>query len=178
MTQLDIKQEYFEWMYELVCNNRYSDYYSYRSLFVYLHNVEFKYSMSNDANRAEDGIDLRYRFAYETGHVSADSYLEGPPSVLEVIIALAIRCEDFMDDTAYGNRTAQWFWKMIGNLGIGGMCDSRFDEYYVEDVIDRFLNRDYEADGRGGLFIILNCDYDLRHVDIWTQLCWYLDSIY
>lgn len=178
MRQLDIKQEYFEWMYELVCNNRYSDYNSYRLLLSYLHNVEFAYSISNDANRAEDGIDLRYRFAYDTGHISAESYLRGPSSVLEMMISLAIRCEEFMDDTAYGDRTAQWFWKMIGNLGLGSMIDRRFDDLYVEDVIDRFLKREYEADGRGGLFTIRNCDYDLRHVEIWTQMCWFLDSIY
>ena len=66
---------------------------------------------------------------------------------------------------------------MINNLGLGDMIDSRFDEFYVEETIDIFLNREYQSNGKGGLFTIKNCDYDLREVEIWYQLCWYLDSI-
>ena len=52
-----------------------------------------------------------------------------------------------------------------------------FDKQYVTKVIGRFLNREYEPNGKGGLFIINNCNDDLRDVEIWYQLCWYLDSI-
>ena len=45
-----------------------------------------------------------------------------------------------------------------------------------DDVIKRFLDRDYEPNGKGGLFTIKNCRQDLRKVEIWYQLCWYLDS--
>ena len=82
-----------------------------------------------------------------------------------------------MDDPKIGNRTQQWFWTMITNLGLGDMYDSRFDRRYVKKVVDKFLNREYSPDGDGGLFRIRNCDEDLRTVEIWTQLCWYLDSI-
>lgn len=178
MTRKDIEQEYFEWLYDLVCNNRYSEGYSYRELLTYLHAVEFTYTVDKDSNRAEDGLDLRYRFAYDTGLICADGYLEGPCSVLEMMIALAIRCEEqIMDDPRYGNRTSQWFWIMVTNLGLGGMIDGRFDEYYAEDVISIFLNRDYEPNGRGGLFTVRNCDYDLRYVEIWVIMLWYLDTI-
>ena len=37
--------------------------------------------------------------------------------------------------------------------------------------------REYAPDGRGGLFTIRNCEEDLRKVEIWYQLCWYLDTI-
>jgi hypothetical protein len=95
-----------------------------------------------------------------------------------MIIALAIRCEEtYMDDASIGDRTGQWFWGMIRNLGLGSMVDSRFDKLYVEEVVRRFLDREYEADGTGGLFTIKNCDADLRDVEIWYQLCWYLDTI-
>ena len=55
------------------------------------------------------------------------------------------------------------------------MTDERFDRVYAEDVIDDFLDRDYAPNGKGGLFTIKHCDYDLREVEIWTQMCWYLD---
>jgi hypothetical protein len=95
-----------------------------------------------------------------------------------MIMALAIRCEEnFMDDPSRGNRTQQWFWGMIRNLGLGSMTDDRFDERAVRKTIEIFLNREYEPDGRGGLFTIRHRREDLRNVEIWYQLCWYLDSI-
>lgn len=173
----DIEKHYFEWMFDLVCSGRYNKRVSFRMLLEYLHDVNFTYKLSRDANRAENGIDLRYQFAYETGQVGAERYIEGPCSVLEMMVALSIRCEEIMDDPAYGDRTAQWFWKMVVNLGLGGMTDDRYDEYYIEEVIQRFLNREYEPDGKGGLFRVKNCPYDLRREELWYQMCWAMDEI-
>jgi hypothetical protein len=104
--------------------------------------------------------------------------LSGPCSVLEMLIALAIRCEEtIMDDASMGNRTGQWFWGMINNLGLGGMTDDIVDVGVVDSVIERFLARDYEPNGEGGLFTIRRCSEDLRTVEIWVQLLWYLDTI-
>lgn len=174
-----ISNEYFEWMSNLVCSDRYSKTISYRKLLMHLHNTEFTYIIPRDENRADDGITLRYRFAYEyAGIEDAERYLEGPCSVLEMMIALSIRCEEsIMDDPKVGDRTGQWFWGMVTNLGLGSMTDDRFDRGFVEDVLTRFLNRKYEPDGEGGLFRIRHYDRDLRKAEIWYQLCWYLDSI-
>nr|DAU60935.1 MAG TPA: hypothetical protein [Caudoviricetes sp.] len=164
-----LQEEYFEWLYNLVCGERYASEISYRKLLAYLHHTEFTWLFPNDQNRAEDGINLRYRFTEE---------LPGSCSVLEMMIGLAIRCEEWiMDNPNYGNRTRQWFWSMISSLGLGSMHDERFDEAYVKQIVIRFLNREYQPDGRGGLFTIRNCEYDLRDVEIWYQLCWYLDDI-
>jgi hypothetical protein len=104
--------------------------------------------------------------------------LDGPCTVLEMMIALANRCEEtIMDDPDIGDRTGQWFWGMITNMGLGSMSDDRYDRRYVEYVITRLLDREYEPDGTGGLFTVRDCDRDMRDVEIWYQLCWYLDSI-
>lgn len=168
---------YFDWICDSVCRDRSSQRISYDKLLRCLHDIEFRYSMPDDANRAEDGIGLRYRFAYDTGCACADSHLSGPCSVLEMLVALSIRCENFMEDPQIGNRTQQWFWGMIVNLGLGGMYNDRFDRQEANAIIRMFLDRDYEPNGRGGLFRIRSCDVDLRRVEIWKQLCWYLDSI-
>ena len=175
--------DYFEWLYNSVCVNKYSSSISYRKLLSRLHSIPFRYSIPKDGNRADDGVGLRYRFANET-QIHEDlvetvvDELEGPCSVLEMMIALAIRCEvDIMDDPHYGDRTKQWFWGMIVNLGLGSMSDAKYNRDEVDAIINRFLDRKYERDGRGGLFRVENCDRDLRKVEIWYQLCWYLDSI-
>lgn len=174
-----IDNEYFNWLYDKACGDRYPDEISYRKLLMQLHNTEFTYLLKKDENRAADGINLRHRFADDyTAIDEADSYLTEPCSVLEMILALAIRCEEtIMDDPAYGDRATQWFWGMITNLGLGSMSDNNYDKRFVASVLKRFLNRDYEPNGRGGLFYVRNCEYDLRDIEIWVQLCWYLDTI-
>lgn len=176
MTRNEVKDAYFEWMYRLVCSNK-----RRRKLLSHLHNIDFTYTIPMDGNRAEDGTDLRYRFGYENSYDGAiiATYLDDRPcSVLEMLIALAIRCEEhIMDDPDIGNRTGQWFDDMISNLGLGRMTDARFDKNYVNRVIDKFLNREYGRNGEGGLFTVEHCHRDLRSVEIWYQMCLYLDEI-
>lgn len=177
-----IKDEYFTWLYNYVCKGKTHSTVSYIKLFTLLHDIEFTFLIGMDVNRAQDGIDLRYRFAmiHEDSEDMVNNIvdiLRGPCSVLEMMVALAIRCEEtIMDDTRYGDRTGQWFWSMMNNLGIGNMFDERFDRDFVEEKISIFLNRKYTPDGKGGLFYIRGCTDDLRNVEIWVQLCWYLDN--
>lgn len=179
MTQNQIADHYFEWMYDLVCAGRYSKDISYRKLLMRLHGTAFRWSIPRDENRAKDGVDLRYRFAYDyAGIEDAETYLNEPCSVLEMMIALAIKCEEnIMDDPSIGERTGQWFWNMVVSLGLGSMVDDEFDRRFVDDTINRFLDREYHPDGKGGLFRIKNCRKDMRTVEIWYQLCWYLDTL-
>lgn len=176
-----MKEEYFDWMYNLVCDDEYSKGLSYRKLLRYLNEVDFTYSIDMDGNRADDGIDLRYRFAFENKYDNRRvvHYIDNTPcSVLEMMIALALRCEEhIMENSDYGNRTGQWFWNMIVSLGLGGMSDDHFDIQYVREVIDRFLNRDYERNGKGGLFTVEHGVRDMRSIEIWYQMCLYLDDI-
>ena len=175
----DYSVNYFNWMYALVCKNKRM---SYRKILAYLHEREFTYTIEFDGNRAEDGIDLRYRFSYELGRHDGPrvaAYLDdGPCTVLEMMIALAVRCEEnIMEDPTMGNRTGKWFWSMMANLGLSGMCDERFDERRAERIVDIFLNREYGEDGKGGLFTVRNTNRDLRDVEIWCQMCWCLDEL-
>ena len=178
----DIRDEYFDWLFEIVHDDKFAEPYSFIKLLSHLHNIEFKPSRRHldDLNRAEAGCDLRYRFAWVEGYADVSDeildILEGPCSMLEMMVALAIKCEETMDDAAIGDRTGQWFWSMIVSLGLGSMNDMRFDVDKVDQVIDRFLKHEYEPNGKGGLFTLKKTSIDLRNVSIWRQMCWYLDE--
>lgn len=181
MTKEEFNDEYLDWMYNRVCNDRYSKHTSYRKLFAYLNSVEFEYILPMDGNRAEDGVDLRYRFGRENRYPDymVATYLDDHPcSILEMMLALAIRCEEhLMENTDYGDRAGQWFWEMIVCLGLGHMTDENFDESYADRVIDIFLNREYDKSGKGGLFEIHDPSKDMRKIDIWYQMCFHLNEI-
>lgn len=179
MTKNELIDRYFDWMYQLVVDDRYSNK-SYRKLFSRLHDTEFTYTIPMDGNRAEDGINLRYRFGREEGYDDRmiASFLDDCPcSVLEMMMALAIRCEEhLMDNPDVGDRTGQWFWDMIVSLGLGALDDRHFDRYYVDNVLERFLEREYERNGEGGLFTVNN-GRNMRTTEIWYQMQYHLTEL-
>ncbi len=99
-------------------------------------------------------------------------------TLLQMMVALALRCEEnIMMNADYGDRTSQWFWTMIVTLGLGSMNDAHFDMERATLILDRFLKRDYAPNGTGGLFKIRGCKEDLRKIEIWIQLLWYLNTL-
>lgn len=177
MTRDKICNLYFEWLSKFVDEGK-TPRTSYRKILMFLHSAEFRYTISNDSNRAEDGMKLRDRFVAEKGYENLIGYLEGPCSVLEMMVALAIRCEvHIMDDSEYGDRTRQWFWGMMVNMGLGNMTDDNFDKGLAYEKVNNMLDRNYSTDGKGGLFRVKNCRLDMRAVEIWYQANWYFSTI-
>ena len=172
---------YFEWICDLVCDKRHKVIF-YQKFLKHLHSIEFFYILEMDENSAIHGEELRRRFGYDNGIPQKDikeQLCNKPCSVLEMMVALALICEErIMDDPEIGNRTSEWFWGMVDNLGLGGMTYSKYDGAYIDEVITRLLNREYEPNGEGGLFTLHNCEHDLRTVDIWYQMMWWLNENY
>lgn len=172
-----IQNSYFRWLCSMVSDSK-PGRYTYNKLLSYLDNAEFTFVLPMDENRCADGVDLRYRFGDEKdipGPVIASCLDDRPCSILEMMVALAIRCEEsIMVDPDNGAKPGRWFWKMIENLGLITMTDDHFDEEHVNGIVWRFLNRDYKPDGAGGLAYIPNTDYDMRSMEIWYQMMHYL----
>jgi len=173
-----IKSDYFEWMYQLMCRGRFAPSITYRKLFASLHDAEFTYFVPYDENRAGDGIALRYRYCVYHNCESMEYCLDGPCSVLEMMVALAIKCEErIMCNPEKGDRTAQWFWDMVSSLGLSSMSDYNFNKRTVDEAIWRLLNRTYDRNGKGGLFTIRGWRRNAREAEIWHQLMAYLNSL-
>lgn len=190
MSNTELKERYFDWLCFQVGDCYPHAGYTYHKLLRLLFEIEFTFIMPMDKDRAYDGVDLRFDFGYaisesDSMHIRNEdaqdvfrSMGDDPCSVLEMMVALAIKCESFMSDDDIGDRIGQWFWDMIVNLGLQSMDDSNYNERYIRRIVDRFLRRQYESNGKGGLFYIDKCYYDLKHSEIWYQMMWYLDRYY
>ena len=181
MTEHDLKQDYYIWLVNSVGEGTGGrDTEEYSRLLGRLFSLDYIYVMPMDGNRAEDGIDLRYHFGHETGTdpaVIASLLDVRPCSILEMIIALARRCdEDIMWSPLEGSRTGKWFWAMMDNLGFTDMTDVLYDEDAVDKTLFIFLERRYTRNGEGGLFAIKNESVDMRKTEIWYQMHYWLNE--
>lgn len=167
----DIEQLYFDWLCDLVCGMGIS----YSTLILKLYTVPYSWVIPLDSNRASDGINLRKRFNYEVLRINnIEEFINRPCSVLEMLVALCIRCEEnFTYSTEEGDRISLIFWSMLVNLGLGGMSNDKYDENIVVDILDRFMKNRYQPDGTGGLFKLSGM-YDARKMEIWAQLMAYI----
>jgi len=181
MTNSDI---YFDWMCRKVCyfdDGQDEDANPYDKLLRYLHSCTFVPIMEMDRNRRDDGIDMRYKFGYESDiepEVIHDTVDVMPCSVFEMMVALSIRIEEhIMTNDDIGDRTPKWFWSMIESLGLQHQTNDNINYSYIAHTIQRFINRQYEPNGKGGLVTIPGCQEDLRDIEIWYQMQMYLNYI-
>lgn len=175
----EIFGDYYQWLCGLVCVDEPD--HSYWILADQLHKTVFTWSVPNDENREADGRRLRDIFEAETLYQDY-SCLQGPASVLEVLIALAIRIESILADPDLGDRTVNWFWEMIENLNLAQFDDenyiTRHGKMLVHQILKCFLERRYTRHGDGGLFPLKLHVKDQRRVEIWYQMMDYLNENY
>lgn len=173
-----ITRDYFNWIYDSMCDGLDKSYYK---LFDFLNECQFTWIIPKDASRAIDGINFRYQYAYIyniSREIIDSSFGNTPCSVLEMLAALAYRCENtLMSNTHLGDRTAQWFWGMLASIGVSRESDDSFNVSLVQHKIYIFLNRKYDRNGKGGAFTIRDRSKDMRQVDIWYQMCYYLNEL-
>jgi len=116
----DMTSQYFDWLRETVCGRWEPRNLSFHKLLAFLFQQDFIPSCEMDASRAEDGRDLRYRFAQEKSipYAALNSATSGMPcSMLEMMVGLSIRIEEhIMADSEAGNRVGQWM--MLGSTRV------------------------------------------------------------
>lgn len=143
-----------------------------------LHHKKFRWFVPNDDNRAFEGRNLREQFSEEMD-VDYDTFLfEEEVSMLELILALAIRCDSIMADSIENVSISEWFWRLLSNVGLEKFTD---DDYYtfggpkkVDEILEKIIERRYTRSGKGGLFPLKYPKKDQRKVEIWYQMCHFL----
>ena len=173
----DITERYFQWICHIAMNGEAEN---YQRLLRFLYEKKYRYRYPIDANRESDGIDLRYRFGYlfDIPPAAITCELDNTQcSVLEMMVALALRCEEnILRDFDAGDQTYKWFKNMIKSLGLLDQNDTAFNLYYTNMHLEMFMNGDYSWNGAGGLFYLRNPPGDMRYTDVWTQAMWWVDE--
>ena len=108
-----------------------------------------------------------------------DSVLGPNCTVLEMMIALAIRCElDVAGDPSSENRTSHWFDVMLESMGLTQYTGDSYKDDSVANIIWKMQNHDYLPNGEGGLFKIPNgTGFDMTKIEIWSQMNAYISVI-
>lgn len=174
-TETTLDNLYLEWLYSNfigAVSNRNPEK-SYWELSRQLYETPFTWILPDDANRAERGKELRQQFINECNIQDVEiNWLQLDCSVLEMLISLAGRASFEM-----WGEPGDWFWDFIKNLGLHEYNDLIYSKAImreVDAVVRRWLDREYDKNGVGGLFPLKNANQDQTKLNIWYQLQAYL----
>lgn len=178
MTNNNVSREYREWLKFKVGLKKFGHSLGkkYTRLFEMLYNKSFIATLELDENRCDDGKNLRWEFEYEQGY-RIRGELDGPCTVLEVILSLAIKYASDIGGGDDQKEVISCFWRMIDNLHLLDFTDEVMDSYgedEVDDILEQFIDRGYGYDGTGGLFPLDHPKEDQRNVELWYQMSAYL----
>lgn len=156
---------------------------TYRELLLALYNFDFYWSIRNDENRANDGLELRNVFEEETGEGCDKS---GPCSLLEMFLGLAVRCNnEFMYNPEDPKRADIWFWMMMENLGLDKISAENAEKwlkmdkngYFMdsfENIFIHFCDRNYGQNGQFCAFPYTKNSHKLAKTELFYHMGYYL----
>lgn len=179
------KDNYYEWLKDFICpadmefvpNSKGHRAKEYDKFIQYLFDTEFVWTIENDVNRANDGLELRWEYADDTNEDPMDINTK-PCSVLEMLVALCLRIERQIMGEPGDDHPEKWFWIIIDNLGLIFETNRDFDRPFIDRKIRIWLNREYEKNGFEGIFPLNRPIHDQRKVEIWVQANEYLNENY
>jgi len=149
---------------------------SRENLLETLFRTKFVTIIPYDDNRIEDGRNIREEFADLTG-TEVSPYFPG--TVLEVLIGISRRLNFILYDFSGGDKTQDLFWKLIENLDLILVERNESDTERNKEIIDRFITREYDFNGRGGIFpLYRRPKEDQRKIELWYQMANWVNENY
>lgn len=152
----------------------------YGRLFEILHHMEFRYIIERDENRDADGADLRdgYDVPNDYSVEEDEAFMAHWTSVLEVLLALAIRVDDEYIGDPSEEHPEKFFMEMIKNLGLDIFKGNRYREDDVHRIVDKWLDRGFARNGVGSPFPLHHSRRDQRRLEMWDQMQAYISENY
>ena len=146
-----------------------------------LYQKNFYPLVGNDDNRCADGKELRGEYA-QAMRLHDVHFLNGPCSVFEALVGIARRMEYIISLPYETNPVARWFLLLIKNLNLHFYDDEDICSMDIElrndYILTKWLERDYDGNGKGGIFPLNRPREDQRRIEIWSQMHAYLDENY
>jgi hypothetical protein len=180
LSPAELADAYYSWLCDLINVNQRDK--SYWLLANALHQKDFEWTVPNDDNRACEGKNLREEFCDDEGIEYIYDAFHDQCSMLEMIIALAYRCEEIMVDQMEHMEMVDWFWRILENVQLDELTDDAFYALHgpimVDEISERIINRTYHRNGEGGLFPLKHPKKDQRKVELWYQMNAYLMENY
>ena len=146
----------------------YIDGYGYEGLLLAMWEKPFFVKVKLDDNLIRDAY--YFRKDHSRGNRSDDA------NCLEILIQLAIKMDSVLYDSKHGIRTEEWFWHMLGNMGLMQYDNPNFDENAVDKILEKFVNRRFKRNGEGGPFPLERPVNSCRTTCWWYNLNAYLDE--
>lgn len=175
-----LQRAYFRWLCSLVEDTKTK--HNFLEFAWALHQKEFYPIVPNDYNRESDGKKLRedYVRAMNNGIIFGD-FSDGACTVFEMMIGIAQRIDFFLSDINHGDRVPKWFWILVHNLNLLQFEDDDPDigrkRIINDEILNKLIERRYLANGKGGLFPLVEPKQDQRNVEIWYQMqAWLMEK--
>jgi hypothetical protein len=173
----DFINRYFKWVIDQAFATEQRQV-MYHATLELLFEIPFTWYMVSDANRAGDASVFRH---YERSELDKRKHKISPawldqwendprPSVLEVLVGICERWYQY-----YEYPTQFYFNQLFCNLGLqnySGLVLSPKRQLEVREIIARWLNRNFDANGHGSPFPLnpQRFNPDMRFIDIWGQM--------
>jgi hypothetical protein len=160
-----VQVRYFDWLYGQI------EYGNRLLLCERMHQWPFLVIIAHDENRIGDVQEMRGIFINSHRRLDLRDLAFPDATIFEVLVCLARKAE-FQTGIPF----KFWFWKFMENLLLDRITDDIFARHQrmVDQIIERFNTRTYEADGRGGIFPLRRPRKDQRYVELWYQMAEYL----
>lgn len=183
-----METSYFQWLCALIHADSFEK--SYYILCGELFKYPFWVKVQRDANRNNDGLELRHEYIEEMIESSVEPFedlsikVAENCSMLELFIGIAKRMNDELMTEDSGDKTHEYFWEMMKNLGLDEFDDEKFGEetgactVQVRDILGNFNERRYKRDGSGGIFPLRHPEKSQKNVEIWYQMQAYINENY
>ena len=189
--------DYVYYLYRIVQNGGEN----HRKLCVELFKNRFFITRSapkRDIDREKDGLELRKEWSYEThklDNIIWDEYPGDnfdyemqpiPCTMLEMIIGISKRMSEQLMDKDGEDKTAQYFWEIIGNLGLDCLDDDNFGwetglaPKNIGKTCEILCKRQYNPDGTGGGMFPMPglLGINQKKMEIWYQMQEYINWKY
>ena len=189
--------DYVYYLYRIVQNGGEN----HRKLCVELFKNRFFITRSapkRDIDREKDGLELRKEWSYEThklDNIIQDEYPCAyvdyemrpiPCTMLEMIIGISKRMSEQLMDEDGEDKTAQYFWEIMENLGLTCMDDDNFGwetglaQKKIAKTCEILCKRQYNPDGTGGGMFPMPGVFGInqKKMEIWYQMQDYINWKY